>query len=58
VRLKKDVLRTRLKGSIDIEFTEEPLSSYSGLELFRRFTASSGVGNVTAFVLGRPKLRY
>jgi hypothetical protein len=56
--LKKDVLRTRLKGSIDIEFTEEPLSSYSGLELFRRFTASSGVGNVTAFVLGRPKLRY
>jgi hypothetical protein len=56
--LKKDVLRTRLKGSIGIEFTEEPLSSYSGLELFRRFSANSGGGNVTAFVLRRPELRY
>jgi len=42
VRLKKDVLRARVKGSTDIEFTEEPLSAYAGLELFGRFMVSSG----------------
>jgi hypothetical protein len=46
------------QGSIDVEFTEGPLSSYSGLELFRRITASSRVGNVTALDLRRPELRY
>ena len=42
MRLKKDVLRARVKGSIDIEFTEEPLSAYAGLELFGRFLVSAG----------------
>ncbi len=42
MRLKKDVLRARVKGAIEIEFTEEPLSSYAGLELFGRFLVSAG----------------
>lgn len=42
MRLKKDVLRARVKGSIGIEFTEEPLSAYAGLELFGRFMKSAG----------------
>jgi hypothetical protein len=42
VRLKKDVLRARVKGPIDIEFTEERLSAYAGLELFGRFMVSAG----------------
>jgi hypothetical protein len=40
--LKKDVLRARVKGPIGIEFTEEPLSAYAGLELFGRFLRHSG----------------
>jgi hypothetical protein len=40
--LKKDVLRARVKGPIEIEFTEEPLSAHAGLELFGRFMVSSG----------------
>ncbi len=42
MRLKKDVLRARVKGPIEIEFTEEPLSAHAGLELFGRFMVSSG----------------
>ena len=42
VRLRKDVSRARIKGSIDIEFTDEPLSAYTGLELFGRFLVSAG----------------
>jgi hypothetical protein len=42
VRLRKDVLRARVKGPIEIQFTEEPLSAYAGLELFGRYLKSSG----------------
>jgi hypothetical protein len=43
MRLKKDVLRARVKGPIEIEFTEEPLSAYAGIELFARYLKTSGI---------------
>jgi hypothetical protein len=42
VRLKKDALKARVKGAIEIEFTEEPLSAYAGLELCGRSLRRSG----------------
>ena len=42
VRLKKDVLRARVEGRIDIAFTDQQLSAYAGLELFGRFLISAG----------------
>lgn len=37
MRLRKLWIRARVKGEIRIGFTDEALTSYSGLELFRRF---------------------
>jgi hypothetical protein len=37
VRLSRHWIRARVKGDLAIAFTDEPLTSYSGLELFRRF---------------------
>ena len=37
MRLSRQHLRARVKGELPIEFTGEALTSYSGLELFRRF---------------------
>ena len=42
--IKKDVLRGRVKGPVEIEFTEEPLTAYAGLELFGRFLRSRRAG--------------
>ena len=38
MRLSRHRIRARVKGDLPIEFTDESLTSYSGLELFRRFT--------------------
>ncbi len=35
MRLSRQRIRARVKGELPIEFTDEPLTSYSGLELFR-----------------------
>ena len=37
MRLSRRSLRARVKGDLPIEFTDEPLTSYGGLELFRCF---------------------
>ena len=37
MRLSRHRIRARVKGDLSIEFTDEALTSYSGLELFRRF---------------------
>jgi hypothetical protein len=42
VRLKKDSLRARVKGDLEIAFTKEPLTAHAGLELFGRFLRRSG----------------
>ncbi len=41
MRTRKEILRARVKGPIEIEFSEEPLSAYAGLELFGQFLRSS-----------------
>jgi hypothetical protein len=41
MRSRKEILRARVKGPIEIEFSEEPLSAYAGLELFGRFLRAS-----------------
>lgn len=42
MRSRKEVLQTRVKGAMAIEFSEESLSAHAGLELFRRFLRSEG----------------
>jgi hypothetical protein len=42
VRLRKVSIRGRVKRDLPIVFTEEKLSAYGGLELFRRFVDHSG----------------
>jgi hypothetical protein len=42
VRLRKGSIRSRVKSDLPIVFTEEKLSSYGGIELFRRFLDRSG----------------
>jgi hypothetical protein len=42
VRLRKGSIRARVKGDLPIIFTREKLSSYGGLEIFRRFVDGSG----------------
>jgi hypothetical protein len=42
VRLRKGTIRGRVKSNLPIVFTEEKLSAYGGLELFRRFVDGSG----------------
>jgi hypothetical protein len=42
VRLSKRDLRSRVKSFLPIEFTDEPLTSHAGLELFRRFCERAG----------------
>jgi hypothetical protein len=42
VRRRKEAIRARVKGDLPIVFTEEKLSAYGGLELFRRFLDRSG----------------
>lgn len=42
MRSRKDVLRTRVKGPIAIEFSEESLSAHAGLEFFGRFLRAEG----------------
>ena len=37
MRLKIAQLRHVVKGDLPVEFTEQPITSYSGLELFRRY---------------------
>jgi hypothetical protein len=37
VRIRKDSIRGRVKADLPIVFTDEKLSAYGGLELFRRF---------------------
>jgi hypothetical protein len=42
VKLRKRSIRGRVKGDLPIEFTDEGLTAYAGLELFRRFLERSG----------------
>ena len=42
MKLSKGAIRGRVKTDLRIEFTEEPLTAHSGLELFRRFLEHSG----------------
>jgi hypothetical protein len=42
VRRRKEAIRSRVKGDLPIVFTDEKLSAYGGLELFRRFVNRSG----------------
>jgi hypothetical protein len=42
VRLRKDSIRRRVKGDLPIVFSDEKLSAYGGIELFRRFVDRSG----------------
>jgi hypothetical protein len=42
VRIRKGSIRGRVKSDLPIVFTEEKLSSYGGIELFRRFLDRSG----------------
>ena len=42
MRIKKGFLRARVKGDLEIGFTEEPLTAHAGLELFGRFLRCSG----------------
>jgi hypothetical protein len=42
VRRKKSAIRSRVKGDLPIVFTDEKLSAYGGIELFRRFIDRSG----------------
>jgi hypothetical protein len=42
VRRRKDAIRSRVKSDLSIAFTDEKLSAYGGLELFRRFVDRSG----------------
>jgi len=42
VRRKKGTIRSRVKSDLPIVFTEEKLSAYGGIELFRRFLDRSG----------------
>ena len=42
MRRSKDSIRARVKGDLAIAFTDEKLSAYGGLELFRRFVDRSG----------------
>ena len=42
MRIRKDSIRGRVKADLPIVFTEEKLSAYGGIELFRRFVDRSG----------------
>lgn len=42
MRIRKGSLRARVKGDLEIHFTEEPLTAHAGLELFGRFLGRSG----------------
>jgi hypothetical protein len=42
VRLSRHRIRARVKGDLPITFTDEALTSYGGLELFRRFLDGFG----------------
>lgn len=42
MRLRKGSIRSRVKGDLPIVFTDEKLSAYGGIELFRRFLDRSG----------------
>ena len=42
MRAREEVLRSRVKGPIEIEFSREPMTAYAGLELFARFLRSEG----------------
>ena len=42
MRLRKGSIRARVKGDLPIVFTDEKLSAYGGIELFRRFVDRSG----------------
>jgi hypothetical protein len=42
VRIRKDAIRGRVKADLPIVFTDEKLSAYGGIELFRRFLDRSG----------------
>ena len=42
MKLSKLEIRSRVKSFLPIEFTDEPLTSHAGLELFRRFLDRAG----------------
>ncbi len=42
MRIRRDSIRGRVKADLPIVFTEEKLSAYGGIELFRRFVDRSG----------------
>ena len=42
MRIRKDSIRGRVKADLPIVFSDEKLSAYGGIELFRRFVDRSG----------------
>ena len=45
MRRKKGSIRSRVKSDLPIVFTDEKLSAYGGIELFRRFVDRTGFSN-------------
>ena len=45
MRLRKQDLRQRINSVLKIEFAEQDISSFSGLELFRRYFALVGLNS-------------
>jgi hypothetical protein len=43
VRLKNHEIHDRINGNLEIEFTQEKLTSFSGLELFNRYLRGIGI---------------
>ena len=43
MRLKKHEIHDRINGNLEIQFTEEKLTSFSGLELFNRYFRGIGI---------------
>lgn len=53
MRLSRQRIRARVKSELPIEFTDEALTSYGGLELFRRFVDRFWASRLAAIFAGR-----
>jgi hypothetical protein len=45
VRLRNSEIHDRINGNLEIEFTDQKLTSFSGLELFNRYFRAIGLRN-------------
>ena len=48
MRLKNHEIHDRINGNLEIQFTEDKLSSFSGLELFNRYFRAIGIRKTIA----------